>query len=168
MTARRLARLVLVPLIAVLAVLYFLIDALFLSIIRIFAARLSRLPVFERMRERLRALGPYPTLALFLLPLILLEPLKPMGLYLIARRHAALGTIIICIAELLKIFLVERLFHMSRGKLMSIAAFARVYRFITAWLAYLEALPPWQAVLRMAGLIKSAARRIMLAVRNQL
>jgi hypothetical protein len=37
--------------------------------------------------ERGRALGPYPTLVLFLVPVMILEPVKPVGAYLIATGH---------------------------------------------------------------------------------
>jgi hypothetical protein len=57
---------------------------------------------------------------------------------------------------------------MSRPKLMSIRAFAWGYRFVTGWLAYLQALPPWQAVLRGVARIKSLAHRLRHFVSQQI
>ena len=81
-------------------------------------------------------LGPYPTLVPFLVPVIILEPVKPVGAYLIATGHLVSGVSMIAIGEVLKIVLVERLFHFSRDKLMSIPAIARVYNWAEAWLEY--------------------------------
>ena len=72
------------PIVVVFAALYFLIDAIFFSLIRPLGTWLSKLPIFRRIGSWIRPLGPYPTLALFAVPLIVLEPVKPVGLYLIA------------------------------------------------------------------------------------
>jgi hypothetical protein len=47
---------------------------------------------------------------LFLVPVIILEPVKPVGAYLIATNHLVSGVSLIAIGELLKIVIVERLF----------------------------------------------------------
>ncbi|HTR83376.1 MAG TPA: hypothetical protein VMI56_02785, partial [Reyranella sp.] len=112
-------------------------------------------------------LGPYPTLALMLIPIVLLEPLKPAAFYLIAKRHQVVaGTLLLAMTELVKIVAVERLFHLSRPKLMRIRAFAVVYNFAVGWLAYLEALPPWQLVLRVVAQAKAFSRRMVAVVRD--
>ena len=74
---RRGAKRVLVPVVAFVATLYFLIDALFLWFLRPIADWLGRLRILEGIRAWIQSLGPYPTLALFLVPLIILEPVKP-------------------------------------------------------------------------------------------
>ena len=45
---------------------------------------LSKIPIFARIDDLIRSLGPYTTFALFAVPLVVLEPIKPVGLYLIA------------------------------------------------------------------------------------
>ena len=60
--------------------------------------------------------------------------------------------------EILKITIVERLFHIGRDKLLTIPAFASVYHYIMRWLAWLEALPPWQAVMRQVRAVQAQAR----------
>jgi hypothetical protein len=161
---RRVSR-VLSPVAAVAAVLYFLIDAVFLSairaIIRPLARALSGLRIVEALAAWLAALGPYPTLVLFLVPVIILEPVKPVGAYLIATGHLVSGISLIVIGEVLKIVLVERLFHFSRDKLMTIPAFARVYNWAQAWLDYVRSQPLWQATLRQLTAVKALAGRIL-------
>jgi hypothetical protein len=161
---RRVSR-VLNPAAAVAAALYFLIDAVFLSAIRTIigplARALSRLRIFNALAAWLVSLGPYPTLVLFLVPVIILEPVKPVGAYLIATGHLVSGISLIVIGEVLKIVLVERLFHFSRDKLMTIPAFARVCNWAEAWLAYFRSQPLWQATLRQFAAIKALAGRIL-------
>src|SRR5262249_49320328 len=97
------------------------------------------------------------TLALFLVPLIILEPVKPVAAYLMASGRVRYGVAVLVIGEILKITIVERLFHIGRDKLMTIAAFARAYSFVTRWLAYLKSLPAWQATMRHVQAVKAAA-----------
>lgn len=89
---------------------------------------------------------PYPTLALFLVPLVLLEPIKPFSAYIIASGHIIFGVLVLGLGEVLKITIVERIFHIGRDKLMTIKAFAWIYNFASEWLTWLQALPPWQSV----------------------
>jgi len=161
---RRLLR----PVVIALAALYFLVDALFLSVIHPVVEWLARLPIFARLGGWLRRLGPYPTLLLFLVPVIALEPLKPISAYLFAIGHWLQGALMLGIGELLKITIVERLFHMSRDKLLTIPWFASIYRLVTGWLAWARALPAWIAVTRWARAIKLRARAVFRFLRRQL
>jgi hypothetical protein len=160
---------ILSPVAAVAAALYFLIDAIFLSAIRTIigplADALSRLRIFNALATWLASLGPYPTLVLFLVPVLILEPVKPVGAYLIATGHLASGGALIAIGEVLKIVFVERLFHVSRDKLMTIPAFARVYNWAEAWLGYFRSQRIWQATLRHLTAIKAMAGRIPMRVK---
>lgn len=167
MAKRRFLRRLTTPVVVAVALLYFIIDALFLSLLRPVVTRLARLPVFGRIAAWVARLGPYPTLALFLVPIVILEPVKPVGFYLIGTGHMVHGALVIAIGELLKITLVERLFHLSRHKLMSIPAFAWVYGFVVGWLARLRALPAWQAVLRRVNRIKALTRRLTHRIADQ-
>jgi len=155
---RRGAGRVLSPVVAVLAALYFLIDALFLPPLRLLARWLGSFRVLARLGAWIRTLGPYQTLALFLVPLIILEPVKPVAAYLAAKGHFARSLTVLVVGEILKITIVERLFHIGRDKLLTIPAFASVYHYIMRWLAWLEALPAWQAVMRQVRAVKARAR----------
>jgi hypothetical protein len=134
------------PLVMIVAVVYFLIDALFLFIIRPISKRLANLPIFSLLGSWIASLNPYAVLALFVIPLVLLEPLKPVGIYRIASGHFVSGVVILSLGELLKITIVERIFHIGREKLMTIPIFAWAYNLMMGWLAYLKALPAWQAI----------------------
>ena len=56
--------------------------------------------------------------------------------------------------EVLKITIVERIFHIGRDKLMTVNAFAWAYNFVSWWLTWIQALPPWQAVKRSFDVIR--------------
>jgi fluoride ion exporter CrcB/FEX len=136
------------PFLIVLVAIYFVIDALALSILKPLLKKLSRLKVFKFITLWVTSLGPYSTLALFLVPLVLLEPAKPLSAYLAASGHITIGMLVIIIGEILKITIVERIFHIGRDKLMTIKAFAWIYNFGSEWLNWLQTLPPWQSAKR--------------------
>ena len=156
------------PIVVVFAALYFLIDAIFFSLIRPLGTWLSKLPIFRRIGSWIRSLGPYPTLALFAVPLIVLEPVKPVGLYLIASGNVIDGTVLIGVGEIAKITIVERIFHAGRDKLMTIPAFAWSYERVMSLRAYLETLAVWQAMLTAVHAIKEKARQFLAFAKNSL
>ena len=115
---------ILKPLTYVLAAVYFLVDAAFMTIAKPISDWVANHLVLRRLRAWIRSLRPYPSLALFSVPLIIWNrlnrwrPTWPQP----ARSRAALMTLIV--GELLKLVLVERLFSLTRDKLMKIPAFA--------------------------------------------
>jgi len=153
------------PLVAILAFLYFLIDALFLPPIRLLGRWLGGFNIFARLGDWVRTLGPYQTLALFLVPLIILEPVKPVAAYLATKGHYTRSIAVLVVGEILKVTIVERLFHVGKPKLMTIRAFAWIYNYVMAWYAWFEALPPWQVVLLHVRALKTQARAAWLRVR---
>lgn len=163
---RRVLRVVFAPIAVALAILYFLVDAIVLSLVYPITRRLVRWPPIERFMGWVATLGPYSTLAFLLVPIIVLEPLKPAAFYLMAKHRVGSGTALLVLTEIVKIVTVERLFRLSRAKLMTIPAFARVYTYTAGWLAYLQALPPWQFVLRRVNQIKALSRRLVAVLRG--
>jgi hypothetical protein len=95
---------------------------------------------------------------LFAVPLIVLEPVKPVAAYLAGTGHIAVGLIVLVIGEVLKLVLVERLFSVSRNKLISIPAFAWTYgRYLQAK-ECLESFEAWQTARRWRRLVRYAVR----------
>ena len=107
-------------------------------------------------------------MALFAVPLIVLEPVKPVGLYLIASGNVIDGTVLIGVGEIAKITIVERIFHAGRDKLMTIPAFAWSYERVMSLRAYLETLAVWQAMLKAVHAIKEKARQFLAFAKNSL
>jgi hypothetical protein len=146
MKNRTILKRILEPFVIVAAALYFVIDALALSSLKPLLRKIANLKLFKFIAAWIASLGPYPTLALFVVPLVLLEPVKPFSAYVIASGHFRLGVLVLVIGEVLKIAIVERIFNIGRDKLMTIKAFAWIYNFAFGWLTWLRALPAWQSV----------------------
>ena len=148
MTHRTILKTIVKSLIIGAAAIYFVIDALFLSLLKPLVRQIANLKLFQFIAPWIASLGPYPTLVLFVIPLVLLEPIKPFSAYLIASGHFIFGVLVLALGEVLKITIVERIFHIGRDKLMTINAFALVYNFVSGWLTWVQALPPWRTVKR--------------------
>ena len=130
-----------------------------MSVARPLANWIAEYWIFRSLRVWIGSLRPYPTLALLAVPVIVLEPVKPVAAYLAGTGHVTTGMIVLVAGEILKLVLVERLFSVSRDKLMSIPAFAWTYgkyRQATDWLESLEA---WQTTRRWMRLSQHVVRR---------
>lgn len=136
------------PFVFLIAAIYFLVDAVFFTLFKPVFRWLADCWVFESLRAWIVSLRPYPTLALFIVPVILLEPVKPVAAYLTATGHIGRGFVVLIVGELLKLLLIERLFSVSRDKLMSIAAFAWCYDRFCQGHDWVASLPAWQIVRR--------------------
>jgi hypothetical protein len=141
-----------------LAAIYFLVDAVFMTVARPFAHRIAAHWIFGSLRIRIVSLRPYPTLALFAVPLIVLEPVKPVAAYLAGTGHIAMGMTVLVVGEVLKLVLVERLFSVSRDKLISIPAFAWTYGRYSQAKEWLESIEAWQTARRWRRLARYAVR----------
>ena len=146
MASRKRLKTIFKPFVIAVAAVYFVIDALTLSVLRPLLRKIANLRLFAFIARWIASLSPYATLALFLIPLILLEPVKPLSAYLVASGQFKLGMCVLVVGEILKITIVERIFHIGREKLLTIKAFALVYDFVWGWLSWMQALPSWQAV----------------------
>lgn len=147
------------PLVVALAAIWFMADAVFSTIARPLARWLGEHWVLFRLRKWIRSLRPYPALALFAVPLIILEPVKPAAAYLAATGHVKAGLIVLVVGEILKLVLVERLFSLNREKLLTIPVFAWAYgkyRLVVDWLESMEA---WQMVRRWSRMVRLSIRR---------
>ena len=107
---------------------YFIADLVFESVARPLSAWIGNLRILQPLYAWIASLRPYPALALFSVPVVILEPVKPVGAFLLSTGHVAEGALTICAGEILKITLIERLFRLTRDRLMQIPAFAILYR----------------------------------------
>ena len=149
------------PLFYLLAMIYFLVDAVFMTVAVPAGRWLADHLVSNRIRNWIVSLRPYPTLMLFAVPVIILEPVKPLAIYLIGTKHVVAGVTLFVLCEILKLVLVERLFAISREKLLSIPAFAWGYDKYSAakhWIVSLEAYRKVQKWARRAPGVRSKGR----------
>lgn len=151
---------ILKPVTYVLAAIYFVVDAVFMAVARPIARWVGRHFEFRRLRAWIRSLSPYASLALFSVPVIVLEPVKPVAAYLTATGQFLSGAVTFIAGELLKLVLVERLFHLTRDKLMRIRAFAWAYGKYAGAKAWLQATEAWRAIRALARAVKDAVARV--------
>jgi hypothetical protein len=134
----------------ILAVAYFVVDGVFSHVTQPITVWLARKKLFERARRWIVSLPPYHSLALFAVPVIILEPAKPLAAYFIGTGHFFAGAVIFITAEVLKLTLVERLFQLNREKLLSIPVFAWGYRYWRNMMDWVESMEVWRASRRLA------------------
>ena len=135
----------------ILATVYFVVDGIFSFVTQPITAWLAKKRLFERVRFWVTSLGPYSSLALFAVPVIILEPAKPLSAYLLGTGHFFAGAVTFITAEVLKLTLVERLFQLNREKLLSIPAFAWGYRYWRHMMDVVESMQLWKASKRLAA-----------------
>ncbi len=141
----------------ILATVYFVVDVVSSHVTQPITVWLAKKKLFERMRLWVLSLGPYPSLALFAVPVIILEPAKPLSAYLIGTGHFFAGAVVFITAEVLKLTFVERLFQLNRNKLLSIPAFAWGYQYWRHMMDVIESMEAWKAARRLAA---NAARMV--------
>ena len=137
---RRIAR----KIVLVLALIYFLLDLFFLSVVRPIRQHIMAWPWVRRMREWVLTLNPYVALCLLLVPWLILEPLKPLGFLLFKRHHHLSGTLVIVFGELGKLVIFDQLFDMTKPKLLTLHWFAQLYETWQAALDRMRRLFAWQ------------------------
>ena len=151
------------PLVFVLAGIYFVVDAVVWMLAKPVIRWLADHWLVGRLRTWVMSLGRYSTLALFIIPVIILEPAKPLAAYLTATGHVISGLTVLGVAELLKLVLVERLFSISRDKLMSIPAFAWCYAKFQHVVSWVTSLGAWRLARRLSLLTRRTLRQHALA-----
>jgi hypothetical protein len=118
-----------------------------------FAAAIGRLPVFHQLELFIVQLPPYAALVFFVVPSLLLVPVKLAAFYFISHGQPTLGLIVVMAAKVAGTALVARIFTLTRPKLLRIGWFAWIYERFTAFKA------------RIYGAIKST--RIYRVAHNQ-
>ena len=138
--SRRVARAILLTV----AALYFLIDLIFLSMVRALRRRIMDLTWVRQSREWIGELNRYTAFLLLLVPWLILEPIKPIGFLLFSHKHHLAATLLVVGGEVVKLTLFEQLFDMIKPKLMSFHWFARSYSKWRNAIDYLRSLTVWR------------------------
>jgi hypothetical protein len=149
------------PVLFVFVAIYVAVDELFSLVTQPIAAWLERRNFLRRVRRWITSLPPYAALALFAIPLVVLEPVKPTAAYLAATGHFALGAALFVGGELLKLVLVERLFQLNRYKLLAIPAFAWCYVRVFAVRKWLVSSAIWRSARRAVQRLEAVARDLV-------
>jgi uncharacterized membrane protein len=151
---------ILTPVAYVLAAAYFLVDAVFVAVAKPVSNWIANHLVLRKLRAWIRSLRPYPSLALFSIPVLILEPVKPVAAYLAATGQMLSSVMTLIVGELLKLVLVERLFSLTRDKLMRIPAFAWAYGKLQQAKAWLQATAAWRAIQSIANTVRNCVANL--------
>jgi hypothetical protein len=150
----------------ILATMYFVVDGVFSHVTRPIVVWIAKKKLFERMRLWVTSLRPYPSLALFAVPVIILEPAKPLAGYLLGTGHFFAGAVTFITAEVLKLTFVEQLFQLNREKLLSIPSFAWGYRYWRHMMDVVESMEVWRASRRLAASAAKMCRTYWLRLKH--
>jgi hypothetical protein len=121
--------------------------------------RLARRRPWAQLESGIARLPPYAALILFVLPTVLLLPLKFLALFLIAKGQLVLAAILFAAAKVVATALVARLFTLTQPALMQIGWFAWCYERFMPWKEGLVAYVRNSWVWRVARVWKERARR---------
>jgi hypothetical protein len=96
-------------------------------------AALGQLKPFAWIEALIQRLPPYAALAVFVVPSMLLFPLKLVALYLIAAGYKLAAAALFAGAKVVGTAIVARLFQLTQSQLMQIAWFKRLYDLVVPW-----------------------------------
>jgi len=124
-------------------------------------AGLARWPLLAAVEARVRLLPPWGALCLFVLPGLLLLPVKLLALMAIAHGHAVSGIATIVIAKLGGAAVVARLYALTLPTLLAVGWFARCHGwFMTLKNHWVGRLRASHAFLQAGRLLRASRRRL--------
>lgn len=124
-------------------------------------AALGRLPVLRWVEAGIRRLPPWPALALFIVPGLMLLPVKLAAVWLISQGRPLLGLAVLVAAKLMGTALVARLYALTQPALMRLGWFVVLH---ARWLTWKDALLGWVRV----STVWRSARALRLRLRRGL
>jgi hypothetical protein len=117
--------------------LLFLLEAWLWDHLEPFVARLVNVIPWVRLKawlaRRIEALSPWATLIVFVVPFILLLPLKLLEVWLLATQQWIAAIAVLIAAKLIGLGVTAFIFDVTRDKLLQMAWFAGVYDYVM-WL----------------------------------
>jgi hypothetical protein len=123
--------------------LVFLFEAWLWSHLQPIVALLVDLVAWRRLKERLAAaierLPPAATLIVFVIPVLLLFPLKLAGLWMLAHGSWLGALMVLGLAKLVSMGVTAFIFEVTRPKLMQLAWFRWLYGWVMTGLAWAHA-----------------------------
>lgn len=121
------------------------------------------------LAARIEKLSPPLTLAVFLVPMVVLFPLKLIGVWLLAHHYWLGAMAVIVTAKLVGVGVAAFVFDVTRPKLMQMAWFRKVYDWVMrvrGWaLAMIEPVKIWLREMRASLFGSDSPRWLRLALR---
>ena len=160
---RLLKKIIAAPFVLAAAVFVLLEDWLWEDLRRL-AAAIGRLPVFHQLEALIVNLPPYPSLAIFAAPSLLLFPVKLAALWFLAHGKAWLGVTTAVGAKVVGTAMVARIYQLTEPKLLRIGWFAWLHKRFVEFKArvyqILHATRFYQTIHRQSQKLREAFRRL--------
>jgi len=126
-------------------------------------AILARFPPLRALERVICSLGPAAAMAVFLLPALMLFPVKLLALFAMARGHAFMGISVFVLAKVAGAAAVARLYALTRPALLRLRWFAWLHgRFMELkerWIARLKATAAWRECRALVDSVRERLRR---------
>jgi hypothetical protein len=132
---RRLLR----PFLILLALLFLLEAWLWTHLAPIVAWVVARIPlrvIKEKVSAWIEHLPPAATLVVFIVPVVLLLPLKVAGLWMLAHGYWLGALCVLALAKMVSLGVTAFIFDLTRPKLLQLAWFRWLYERVMAWLVW--------------------------------
>lgn len=134
---------------SVLLILWTLLEAILLPVLRPLLSALGSLRLFEAIGAGLGRLPPYAALVAFAVPFIIIEPIKAFALYWFGIGHIVQGGVLYVVAHIASIVIVERIYHAAHEPLMRIGWFKRLMTWLgeirDVGVKWAKSTPIWQS-----------------------
>ena len=124
MTNRLLRHIIQFPVAIVMAT-YYVLTAIVGPIVRPIARALAKLHILQALHSAVEKLGPYSSLVVLAVPVIIIEPLKIGALAILASGRVLLGTVALVISHGLSLIIIEKLFAVVKPTLLTLGCSLR-------------------------------------------
>src|SRR5215470_8409113 len=88
----------------------------------------------SKVAATIERLPPYPTLLVFLVPVLLLLPLKVVGFWMLAHGFWLGALMLLTLAKVVSLGVTAFIFDLTRPKLLELPWFRRFYQHMIVWL----------------------------------
>ena len=151
--------------VAIVMAAYYLLTTIVRPIIKPIMRSLARLRMLQILRVGIENLGPYPSLILLLVPVLIVEPLKIVALAIIDAGRPGLGIVVLLVAQGLSLLVVERLFEVVKPKVLTLRWFAVSWAWFTSLrdrlLAWYRSTWAWSTMLRIKNWSRAAIASLL-------
>jgi hypothetical protein len=124
----------------ILLALFFLLEAwLWTHLAPIVAWIVVRIPlraIKQKVAVWIEHLPPTATLVVFIVPVLLLLPLKFLGLWMLAHGYWLGALSVLALAKMVSLGVTAFIFDLTRPKLLQLAWFRRLYERVMVWLVW--------------------------------
>src|SRR5436305_11933422 len=128
----------------ILLALFFLIEAWLWDHLRPLVAVVVNVIAWDKLKARLAAMvewmPPWAVLIVFVIPFIVLLPLKFAEVYFLVHRQWIAAIVVLVLAKLVGLGVTAFIFDVTRPKLLQMAWFRRLYELVLYWIERAHAL----------------------------